>query len=41
VDDADLRFLSPLMRRHLGIYGQYTFNVQRYGSATAPETLTY
>ena len=21
VDDADLRFLSPLMRRHLGIYG--------------------
>ena len=41
VDDADLRFLSPLMRRHLGIYGQYTFNVQRYGSATTPETLTY
>jgi len=41
LDDKDLRFLSPLMRRHLGIYGQYTFDVQRYGSATAPESLTY
>ena len=31
VDGADFRFLSPLTGRHLGIYGQYTFNVQRYG----------
>jgi hypothetical protein len=31
VDDADFRFLSPLMGRHLGISGQYTFDVQRYG----------
>ena len=31
VDDADFRFLSPLTGRHLGIDGQYTFNVQRYG----------
>jgi TnpA family transposase len=41
VDDADLRFLSPLIRRHLGLYGQYTFDVQRYGTTTTPETLTY
>jgi len=41
VADADLRFLSPLMRRHLGIYGQYTFAVQRYGATTAPEMLAY
>ena len=41
VAEADLRFLSPLMRRHLGIYGQYTFDVQRYGTTTAPEMLVY
>jgi hypothetical protein len=23
VSDDDLRYLSPLMRRHLGLYGQY------------------
>ena len=40
VDGADFRFLSPLTGRHLGIDGQYTFNVQRYGEATAPDTLT-
>src|SRR5262245_4113189 len=32
VDDADLPFLSPLVRRHLGLYGQYTFDVHRSGS---------
>lgn len=41
VDEADLRFLSPLMRRHLGLYGQYTFDVHRYGEATPPEKLAY
>jgi TnpA family transposase len=41
VDDADLRFLSPLMRRHLGLYGQYTFDVQRYGATATAETLAY
>jgi TnpA family transposase len=41
VADADLRFLSPLRRRHLGIYGQYTFDVQRYGTTTTPEMLVY
>src|SRR5581483_5889488 len=41
VDDADLPFLSPLVRRHLGLYGQYTFDVQRYGSPTSVESLVY
>jgi hypothetical protein len=41
VDDADLRFLSLLMRCHLGLYGQYTFDVQRYGATATPETLAY
>jgi hypothetical protein len=41
VDDADLRFFSPLLHRHLGIYGQYTFDVQRYGEKTTPDQLSY
>src|SRR5262249_2023882 len=41
VDEADLRFLSPLMRWYLGIYGQYTFDVQHYGASAAPEALAY
>lgn len=41
VEDADLRFLSPLMRRHLGFYGQYTFDVQRYGTPRTSDTLAY
>jgi TnpA family transposase len=41
VDDADLPFLSPLVRRHLGLYGQYTFDVQRFGSPTSVESLVY
>jgi len=41
IDDTDLRFLSPLMQRHSGIYGQYHFAVQQYGVAAAPATLTY
>jgi TnpA family transposase len=41
MDDTDLRFLSPLMQRHIGIYGQYRFDVQQYGAAAAPDTLTY
>ena len=41
VDDADLRFFSPLLHRHLGIYGRYTFDVQRYGEKTTPDQLCY
>jgi TnpA family transposase len=41
LDDADLRFLSPLLQRHIGIYGQYRFDVQQYGAAVSPDTLTY
>ena len=40
IDDTALRFLSPLMQRHIGIYGQYRFDVQHYGAAS-PTTLTY
>ena len=29
------------MRRHLGLYGQYTFDVQHYGASAAPEALVY
>jgi Tn3 transposase DDE domain len=41
INDEDLRFLSPLMQRHIGIYGQYRFDVQQYGVAASPATLTY
>ncbi len=41
VDDADLPFLSPLVRRHLGLYGQYTFDVHRYGTPATAESLVY
>jgi hypothetical protein len=35
VSDDDLRYLSPLMRRHLGLYGQYNFNQALIAQATA------
>jgi hypothetical protein len=41
IDDTDLRFLSPLLQGHLGIYGQYRFDVEQYGAAASPATLTY
>jgi TnpA family transposase len=41
IEDTDLRFLSPLMRRHIGIYGQYRFDVQQYGEAAASHTPRY
>jgi TnpA family transposase len=41
VSDDDLRYLSPLMRRHLGLYGQYNFNVKRFASVPAAENFSY
>ena len=39
VHDSDLRYLSPLMRQHIGIYGRYTFDVERYGARITPEAV--
>lgn len=36
VNASDLRYLSPLMRQHLGIYGRYLFDVERYGAQMLP-----
>jgi TnpA family transposase len=41
VEDDDLKHLSPLLREHIGIYGQYNFDLRRYESAPAVETFTY
>ncbi len=41
VADSDLRHISPLQQHHLGIYGQYSFDVRRYGVATSPESVAY
>lgn len=41
VADEDLRFLSPLMHRHIGIYGQYSFDVKRLESVPSPENFSY
>jgi hypothetical protein len=29
VNDDDLRYQSPLLRHHIGIYGQYNFDFRR------------
>jgi TnpA family transposase len=41
VADDDLKHLSPLLREHIGIYGQYSFDLKRYESVPAAETFTY
>jgi TnpA family transposase len=41
ISDDDLRYLSPLMRRHLGLYGQYNFDVRRVASVSAAENFSY
>ena len=41
VSDDDLRYLSPLMRRHLGLYGQYNFDVRRFAAVPTVENLSY
>jgi hypothetical protein len=41
VSDDDLRYLSPLMRRLLVLYGQYNFNVRRFASVPTVENFSY
>jgi hypothetical protein len=33
--------LSPLLRHHIGIYGQYNFDFRRFEAAAPVESLTY
>jgi TnpA family transposase len=39
--EEDLRFLSPLLRHHIGIYGQYSFDFRRNEEISSPEELSY
>lgn len=39
--EEDLRFLSPLMHRHLGIYGRYQFSPDILEGLPSPEDFTY
>jgi hypothetical protein len=41
VIDDDLRHVSPLLRHHIGIYGQYNFDFRRFETAPSPENLEY
>ena len=41
VEEDDLKHPSPLLREHIGIYGQYSFDLKKYESAPAVETFTY
>jgi TnpA family transposase len=41
VKEEDLRFLSPLLRHHIGIYGQYSFDFRLYDDVPSPEDLSY
>jgi len=36
IKESDLVHLSPLMRHHIGLYGQYHFNVDLYGKSPLP-----
>ena len=41
VNEEDLRLVSPLMRRHIGVYGQYSFDLRRYESVPAADSFSY
>jgi hypothetical protein len=41
VNDDDLRYVSPLLRHHIGIYGQYNFDFRRFETVPSPESLSY
>ena len=41
VNDGDLRYLSPLLRQHIGIYGQYNFDFRRFGVEPSAENVAY
>jgi TnpA family transposase len=41
VNDGDLRYLSPLLRHHIGIYGQYNFDFRRFETVPEAESLIY
>jgi len=41
VNDEDLRFLSPLSRQHIGLYGKYEFDLRKLNELPAPEQLIY
>lgn len=41
VNDEDLRFLSPLSRQHLGLYGKYEFDLKRLEELPSLEQFSY
>ena len=41
VNDEDLRFLSPLSRQHLGLYGRYEFDLKRLENLSPLEQFSY
>jgi TnpA family transposase len=41
VNDEDLRFLSPLSRKHLGLYGRYEFDLKRLEELPPLEQFNY
>lgn len=41
VSNEDLRFLSPLIRQHLGLYGKYEFDLSMLDKLPAPEHFSY
>ncbi|MGH9759342.1 MAG: Tn3 family transposase, partial [Blastocatellia bacterium] len=41
IDESHIRYLSPLMKRHLNIYGQYAFDVERHAEGPGPDKLRY
>jgi len=41
VNDEDLRFLSPLSRQHLGLYGRYEFDLKRLEELPPLEQFSY
>jgi hypothetical protein len=38
---GDLRYLSTLLRQHIGAYGQYNFDFRRFGVEPSAENVAY
>jgi TnpA family transposase len=41
VNSEDLKFLSPLIRKHIGIYGQYRFDVDKLEKTPSASNIIY
>ncbi|MBO0798569.1 MAG: Tn3 family transposase, partial [Blastocatellia bacterium] len=41
INDEDLRYLSPLIRQHIGLYGRYEFDLRRLEELPSLDQFSY